>query len=132
MQNSKNFGTFFKSRCLYLGLLVEQIFVKKSITFSLQRYMPMQKRRQYFARAVSRWYIYLSKALNLFTKFSVNFLLCDTSIRHLRCPLSMKNFFDALIQISAKGDGNIQNLFKIKTGSSRDNICCNIVSYVFP
>ena len=106
MQNSKNFGTFFKSRCLYFGLLVEQIFVKKSITFSLQRYMPMQKKETIFcSRAVSRWYIYLSKALNLFTKFSVNFLLCDTSIRHLRCPLSMKNFFDALIQISAKRDG---------------------------
>ena len=111
MQSSKYFGTFFKSRCLYLGLLVEQIFVKKSITFSLQRYMPMQKRRQYFARAVSRWYIYLSKALNLFTKFSVNFLLCDTSIRHLRCPLSMKNFFDALIQISAKRDRKTSKIY---------------------
>ena len=111
MQNSKYFGTFFMSRCLYLGLLVQQIFVKKSITFSLQRYMPMQKRRQYFARAVSRWYIYLSKALNLFTKFSVNFLLCDTSIRHLRCPLSMKNFFDALIQISAKRDRKTSKIY---------------------
>ena len=111
MQSSKYSGTLFKSRCLYFGLLVEQIFVKKSITFSLQRYMPMQKRRQYFARAVSRWYIYLSKALNLFTKFSVNFLLCDTSIRHLRCPLSMKNFFDALIQISAKRDRKTSKIY---------------------
>ena len=110
MQSSKYSGTLFKSRCLYFGF-VEEIFVKNQLRFLCNVTSQCKKRRQYFARAVSRWYIYLSKALNLFTKFSVNFLLCDTSIRHLRCPLSMKNFFDALIQISAKRDRKTSKIY---------------------
>ena len=103
---SSNILVQFLSQDVYIWVFwLNRYLLKNQLRFLCNVTCQCKKRRQYFARAVSRWYIYLSKALNLFTKFSVNFLLCDTSIRHLRCPLSMKNFFDALIQISAKRDG---------------------------